>query len=168
MGCSIIPCKVLRLNMKLQFQFLECKRLQARQTLFGMGKMHWTRVTATLIYIYTDMCVSIYIKNNYMQLFWDGKKTLNSSDHHAQIGDICVCCCHSEHGQLIIIIAVYISLRAVKKFSYENQLIYCENGSELLQREVGESFDDLAMILSGDFHSNIADDKNLPLMVSFE
>ncbi|GFS61783.1 hypothetical protein TNCV_4345031 [Trichonephila clavipes] len=43
-------------------------------------------------------------------------------------------------------------------------MIYTKEGSELLEKRFGEKFDDIPMILSGDFNINFADDKNLSLI----
>lgn len=86
----------------------------------------------------------------------------------SDIGDICICRCNSENGQSIIMVAVYISpgksMRVIQDFLYENLMIYTKEGSELLEKKVGKRFDNLPMILSGDFNINFADDKNLPLI----
>lgn len=86
----------------------------------------------------------------------------------SEIGDICVCRYQSKNGQFIIVVAIYISpgksIRAIQEFLYENLMIYSKDGSALLEKKIGKRFDNLPMILSGDFNINFADDKNLSLI----
>lgn len=90
----------------------------------------------------------------------------------SDIGDMCISRCHCGDSQFIIMVAVYISpnnsLRAIRDFFYENLFIYSHGASALLHQKIGRRFDDLPMILSGDFNINFADDKNLQLLEFFK
>lgn len=90
----------------------------------------------------------------------------------SDIGDMCISRCHCSDNQFIIMVAVYISpnnsLRDIRDFFYENLFIYSYGASALLHQKIGKRFDDLPMILSGDFNINFADDKNLPLLKFFK
>ena len=62
----------------------------------------------------------------------------------SDIGNICVCRCHSENEPLIIMVGIYNSPgKSMQEFLYEIFFIYSKEGSELLQRKVGIRFDGL-------------------------
>ncbi|KAK0170670.1 hypothetical protein PV328_008495 [Microctonus aethiopoides] len=52
----------------------------------------------------------------------------------------------------------------IQQFLFENLMIYTKEGSEILGKRFGKKYDEVPMILSGDFNINFADDKNLPLI----
>ncbi|KAK0073138.1 hypothetical protein PV325_010214 [Microctonus aethiopoides] len=66
----------------------------------------------------------------------------------SDIGDMCISRFHSGDNQFIIMVAVY-------------------NSPNNASKKIGKSFDDLPMILSGDFNINFADDKNRNLRTTY-
>ena len=52
----------------------------------------------------------------------------------------------------------------MQQFLFENLRIYTKEGFEILEKRFGEKYDDVPMILSGDFNINFVDNKNLPLI----
>ena len=86
----------------------------------------------------------------------------------SNIGKICVAHCNSESGQYILMVVIYIlpgkSLKQIKQFLFKNLMIYTKEGSAILEARFVKKFDDIPMILSGDFNINFAEDKNLPLI----
>ncbi|CAI6352830.1 unnamed protein product [Macrosiphum euphorbiae] len=113
---------------------------------------------------------TVHYCTNYMDVHAKYATMFNTST--SDIGDMCISRCHCGDNQFIIMVAVYISpnnsLRAIRDFFYENLFIYSHGASALLHQKIGKRFDDLPMILSGDFNINFADDKNLPLFEFFK
>ncbi|GFV88252.1 uncharacterized protein TNCV_4542981 [Trichonephila clavipes] len=122
-------------------------------------------VPAAGVAIYQHTQDTSHIVTSYMDIHT--KFTRGIGVNVSDIGEICVARCNSENGQYILMVAVYISpeksMQQIEQFLFENLMIYTK-GSELLEKRFGEKFDDIPMILSGDFNINFADDKNLSLI----
>ena len=86
----------------------------------------------------------------------------------SDIGKKCIALCNSKNEQYILMVAVYISpgksMSLIQKFLFENLMIYTREGFEILEKRFGEKYDNLPMILNGDFNINLADDENIPLI----
>ncbi|GFV57764.1 ATP-dependent DNA helicase [Trichonephila clavipes] len=123
-------------------------------------------VPAAGVAIYQHTQDTSHIVTSYMDIHT--KFTRGIGVNVPDIGEICVARCNSENGQYILMVAVYISpeksMQQIEQFLFENLMIYTKEGSELLEKRFGEKFDDIPMILSGDFNINFADDKNLSLI----
>ncbi|GFW77375.1 uncharacterized protein TNCV_2497681 [Trichonephila clavipes] len=123
-------------------------------------------VPAAGVAIYQHTQDTSHIVTSYMDIHT--KFTRGIGVNVSDIGEICVARCNSENGQYILMVAVYISpeksMQQIEQFLFENLMIYTKEGSELLEKRFGEKFDDIPMILSGDFNINFADDKNLSLI----
>ena len=55
-------------------------------------------------------------------------------------------------------------MRQIQKFLFENLMIYTKESSEIFEKRFGKKYDNVPMILSGDFNINFAHDENLPLI----
>ncbi|GFX28795.1 uncharacterized protein TNCV_4250341 [Trichonephila clavipes] len=123
-------------------------------------------VPAAGVAIYQHTQDTSHIVTSYMDIHT--KFTRGIGVNVSDIGEICVARCNSENGQYILMVAVYISpeksMQQIEQFLFEYLMIYTKEGSELLEKRFGEKFDDIPMILSGDFNINFADDKNLSLI----
>ncbi|GFX25298.1 uncharacterized protein TNCV_1274581 [Trichonephila clavipes] len=124
-------------------------------------------VPAAGVAIYQHTQDTSHIVTSYMDIHT--KFTRGIGVNVSDIGEICVARCNSENGQYILMVAVYISpeksMQQIEQFLFENLMIYTKEGSELLEKKrFCEKFDDIPMILSGDFNINFADDKNLSLI----
>lgn len=123
-------------------------------------------VPAAGVAIYHNTQDTSHIVTSYMDIHT--KFTRGIGINVPDIGEICVARCNPENGQYILVVAVYISpgksMKQIQQFLFENLMIYTKEGSELLEKRFGEKFDDIPMVLSGDFNINFADDKNLPLI----
>ena len=72
--------------------------------------------------------------------------------------------CEAENGQVIVMVAIYISpnqsVKKIIEFIHENLLAYTEAGSALLNRNLHK----IPMTLSGDFSVDFSKDKSKPLV----
>ncbi|GFW42536.1 uncharacterized protein TNCV_4257301 [Trichonephila clavipes] len=123
-------------------------------------------VPAAGVAIYQHTQDTSHIVTSYMDIHT--KFTRGIGVNVSDIGEICIARCNSENGQYILMVAVYISpeksMQQIEQFLFENLMIYTKEGSELLEKDLAKKFDDIPMILSGDFNINFADDKNLSLI----
>lgn len=82
----------------------------------------------------------------------------------ARVGDICAAECQLENGQVIMMVAIYISPRScvhnIIKFIHKILLAYTIEGAALL----GEDYDKIPMIMSGDFNINFNSKEAEPLI----
>lgn len=81
-----------------------------------------------------------------------------------EIGEVCAARCSLDNGQTILAVALYISpnqaVSRIIQFIHEILILYTPQGSAL----VGQNYDELPMILGGDFNVNFATKEAQPLI----
>lgn len=113
--------------------------------------------------VYHNKLDTSYIVSLYMDIH--AKFTSGIGVIVSDIGKICVTRFHSENGQYILMIPVYISpgksIRQIHEFLFENLMIYTKEGSQIPIKRFG----DVPMILNGNLNINITD--YLPIIEFF-
>lgn len=120
------------------------------------------QVPAAGVAIYHNVQDTTHIVSSHMDIHV--KNTPAFGFNVSEIGEICIAHCNSDNGQKILMVAVYISpnksIQDIIEFLHTHLLIYTTQGSRLLNK----AFNEVPMILSGDFNTNFSENSSQQLI----